>query len=49
MTGSYESPTRLEKAIIDMVDIFHKYASKDGVNETMTRGEFADLLQNGKF
>lgn len=39
-------PSDLEKAMESMIMVFHKYASKDGDTNTLSRRELKDLMEN---
>ncbi|XP_012684364.1 protein S100-A10a [Clupea harengus] len=39
-------PSDLEKAMESMIMVFHKYASKEGVSNTLSRKELKDLMEN---
>ncbi|XP_063040995.1 protein S100-A10a [Engraulis encrasicolus] len=39
-------PSDLEKAMESMIMVFHKYASKDGNRDTLSRRELKDLMEN---
>lgn len=39
-------PSDLEKAMESMIMVFHKYASKDGSTNTLSRRELKDLMEN---
>ncbi|XP_053556879.1 protein S100-P-like [Bombina bombina] len=37
--------TELEKAIVMVIDVFDKYASKEGSNASLSKGEMKSLLE----
>ncbi|KAG5264396.1 hypothetical protein AALO_G00253330 [Alosa alosa] len=39
-------PSDLEKAMESMIMVFHKYASKEGDNNSLSRRELKDLMEN---
>ena len=39
-------PSELEKAMESLIMVFHRYASKDSKNGTLSRRELRDLMEN---
>merc|ERR1712212_95421 len=39
-------PSELEKAMESMIMVFHKYASKEGSESSLSRRELKDLMEN---
>ncbi|KAL2079942.1 hypothetical protein ACEWY4_023735 [Coilia grayii] len=39
-------PSDLEKAMESMIMVFHKYASRDGNRDTLSRKELKELMEN---
>ncbi|CAL8298057.1 unnamed protein product [Lota lota] len=39
-------PSELEKAMESLIMVFHRYASRDGKNGTLSRRELRELMEN---
>ncbi|KAM6959019.1 protein S100-A10a [Aplochiton taeniatus] len=39
-------PSELERAMESLITVFHRYASKDGSTNTLSRRELRDLMDN---
>ncbi|XP_034016863.1 protein S100-A1-like [Thalassophryne amazonica] len=39
-------PSELETAMQSLITVFHRYASKEGSSDTLSRKEFQELLRN---
>lgn len=39
-------PSELENAMESLIKVFHRYASKDGKSNTLSRRELRELMEN---